>query len=237
MKICIDAGHEYYGGNKGVSSYGEREEVITFNLAEKLKHLFVCNNIDVVLTRPNLTTTLATSKSQSLNKRIEIANKSMCDVFISLHCGADHSVRHNGTEVQVCRLGGEEEKFAAIIKQHIVNEVGTSDRGIRVKNEEFLKYIFAPSILIETAFITNENDVQLLRSSLDDFAKAIFNGVCECFASTMCHKPQLTEPEELVNSLGKIIEINDVASAVSALKQAKDANNSLYWMICKIVNR
>ena len=237
MKICIDAGHEYYGGNKGVSSYGEREEVITFNLAEKLKHLFVCNNIDVVLTRPNLTTTLATSKSQSLNKRIEIANKSMCDLFISLHCGFDHSVRHNGTEIQVCRLGGEEERFAAIIKQHIVNEVGTSDRGIRVKNEEFLKYIFAPSVLIETAFITNESDVQLLRSKLDEFAKAIFNGVCEYFEIGVGGARVFSDPENIVNRLCGMIQIDDKPAAIEAVKKAKGMNNSLYWILYKIVNK
>lgn len=45
------------------------------------------------------------------------------------------------------------------------------------------------------------------------------------------------EPEELVTCLSHVIEINDLPSAIKAVKEEKEKNSSLYWIIYKIVNK
>lgn len=179
MKICIDAGHDYSVGDIGMTGYGEREADITFEIANKLTVLFENKGFDVIMTRSRKISNLASTPMASIKRRAQIANDSECDLFISIHCNYNCSIRHNGTETQIFTLDEENKKLAEKVQQRIVKKLGTGDRGVRKRNVEVLKRIYAPAISVETAFITNENDVQLLRNRGDDFARAIFEGVLE----------------------------------------------------------
>ncbi len=177
MKFCIDAGHNYSGGDTGAVGFGEREEVFTFKIADKLRTLLESRGIEVIMTRTALTSNLGKTVTESINKRVEIANNSLCDLFISIHCNAHNSIKANGTETLVFGLGGEAEKLAAKVNKCVADKLGTSNRGVKVRTDlGVLKYTNAPAILVETAFITNEYDINLLRTHSDDFAYAIFEG-------------------------------------------------------------
>ena len=43
--------------------------------------------------------------------------------------------------------------------------------------------------------------------------------------------------EEILNKLTELIEIADMKTALEQIQDAKDKNNSLYWILYKIVNR
>ena len=43
--------------------------------------------------------------------------------------------------------------------------------------------------------------------------------------------------EEILNKLTELIEIIDMETALEQIQDAKDKNNSLYWILNKIVNR
>ena len=43
--------------------------------------------------------------------------------------------------------------------------------------------------------------------------------------------------EEILNKLTELIEITDTKTALDQIQNAKDQNNSLYWILNKIVNR
>ena len=43
--------------------------------------------------------------------------------------------------------------------------------------------------------------------------------------------------EEILNKLTELIEITDTKTALEQIRDAKDKNNSLYWILNKIVNR
>lgn len=210
MKICIDAGHDYYVGDKGASAYSTHESIVSFKIADKLRRLFENSNYSVVMTRQYSASSLGQTPIASRNKRIEIANNSLCDLFLSIHCGSHCSIRHNGTETQISVSGGEEEKLATKIQQRIVNKLSTNDRGVRVRNAELLKCVKAPAILIETAFITNENDVKLLRTRSDDFAQAIYEGVLEYYNINVSDKKMtVAEAIKIIQSRARL-EDDDV---------------------------
>ena len=43
--------------------------------------------------------------------------------------------------------------------------------------------------------------------------------------------------EEILSKLTELIEIADMKTALEQIQDAKDKNNSLYWILNKIVNR
>lgn len=110
---------------------------------------------------------------------IDAANASGADIFISVHCNAFNEEAH-GTEVEVYEQGGEADKLAHCIKSQIVSALGTTDRGVRERQGLLvLNTTNMPAVLVETAFIDEDNDEVLLRTRWDDFARAIARGVTD----------------------------------------------------------
>ena len=104
------------------------------------------------------------------------------DVFVSIHCNAfDGSAR--GTEVECYDKNGEGGNLAQCIQDQIVQSVGTVDRGVREMPKLIvLKHTDMPAVLVETAFIDNDDDAALLVDKEDDFARAIARGISDYFA-------------------------------------------------------
>lgn len=177
MKICIDAGHNDSGFNTGATGNGIREQDITFAIANRLNILFAKTNIKTILTRPTKSTNLGTSNATSLSERVRIANEFSADLFISIHCNAGGGT---GTETLVYSDKSASYPLAQYIQNEIVSKIGTKNRGVKLRSDlAVLKNTNMPSVLVETAFIDNTNDANLLKNNTDDFAQAIFNAICE----------------------------------------------------------
>lgn len=180
MKICIDAGHNYSRYDTGAVGNGLKEQDITFDIADKLEDLLKSVGVEVVMTRPKITTNVGKNANDSINERCRIANNTKCDYFISIHCNAFADTSAKGTETLIYGIGGEAEKLANKVNAEIVKSLKTTNRGIKVRtNLGVLKNTNMPAILVETAFITNASDAQLLKNKQVEFAKAIFTGVCD----------------------------------------------------------
>ena len=93
-----------------------------------------------------------------------------------------------------------------------------------------------PAVLVETAFISNKEDSDKLKTRQADFADAIFMAVCDEYNVSYEVKTYETA-EEILNKLTELIEIIDMQTALEQIQDAKDKNNSLYWILNKIVNR
>lgn len=108
----------------------------------------------------------------------ESAN-SWADLFISLHCNAASSAAR-GTETFVFRRGGEADSLARCIQTQIVDNLGTVDRGVKENPRLIvLKHTATPAVLVELAFISNNDDCQMLIDKQDKFARAIARGVTD----------------------------------------------------------
>lgn len=229
MRICIDSGHNYSKYDTGAVGNGLREQDVTFKIADKLKSLLVKSGIGITMTRANLTDNVGVNAKDSINERVRIANNTKCDLFISLHCNSYTDKSANGTETLICGFGGQAEKLAKKVNQSIVSKLGTYDRGVKARTDlGVLRDTQMPAILIETAFISNQNDAKLLKEKTDEFANAIFEGVLE-----FCEKKEV----DIIEKLSEIIEINDKQTAKAELKEQKEKNSSLYWILYKIANK
>ncbi len=179
MKICIDAGHNYSGADTGALGNGMREQDVTFSIANELNALFKGVGIETIMTRHTLETNLGTTEASSLNERCRIANTNNCDWFVSIHCNSFPDKSSRGTETLVIQKGGLAEALAEKVNTSIVKSLGTVNRGVKEQNVAVLRNTNMPAILVETAFISNASDAELLRNRVKDFAEAIFKGICE----------------------------------------------------------
>ena len=70
--------------------------------------------------------------------------------------------------------------LAQCIQDQIVQSLGTVDRGLKERPGLIvLKHTCMPAVLIETAFIDNTDDAELLTNNRDDFARAIARGITD----------------------------------------------------------
>ncbi|MDD5561958.1 MAG: N-acetylmuramoyl-L-alanine amidase [Candidatus Omnitrophica bacterium] len=90
-KVVIDAGH---GGNDpgAIGKNGLREKDVNLDIARRLRDLLRAEGVQTEFTRSN-------DKFVPLSTRVNIANKSGADLFISIHSNANRSRSLSGFEV------------------------------------------------------------------------------------------------------------------------------------------
>ena len=109
----------------------------------------------------------------------ETANEWPADIFVSIHCNAA-SGDARGTEVEIYPGSDASSKLGQCIQSQIVSSLGTVDRGLKERPGLIvLKHTDMPAVLVETAFIDNDDDAQLLANNQDDFARAIARGITD----------------------------------------------------------
>ncbi len=162
--ILVDAGHNYSGKDIGAENpkYNAKEEVITFQIADKLKAELEFWGYNVVMTREKLTDSIAnTSVNESLQARVDMAHESLADLFISIHCNAGGG---SGVETYCFAKSGYSGRLAGLIQNSIADGSDLYDRGVKTANFFVIKNTLMPAILIETGFIDSEKDIQILMS-------------------------------------------------------------------------
>ncbi|MFP8919939.1 N-acetylmuramoyl-L-alanine amidase [uncultured Megasphaera sp.] len=107
------------------------------------------------------------------------ANNWWADAFVSIHCNAANG-QVQGTEVECYSRMSNGGNLAQCIQNQIVGALGTVDRGVKeMPGLIVLKHTDMPAVLVETAFIDNDDDATLLVDCSDDFAAAIARGVTD----------------------------------------------------------
>lgn len=86
----------------------------------------------------------------------------------------------DGTETLVYKYDSLAEQLARPIQENIISVLGTDDRGIKERPQLIvLNSTLMPAVLIELAFIDQEDDEQLLINCQDKFAQAIYQGISQ----------------------------------------------------------
>lgn len=170
--ICIDAGHG--GKDPGACANGVQEKDIALKVALKVKELLLVNNLKVVLTRED-------DKYDAPNEKAKKANTAKADLFVSIHCNSASDESANGTETLSYDLNGDSFHFANCVQQELTNICKRRNRGVKQRKDlAVLNSTQMPAILVETAFISNEEERNLLQQEefQNKIAKSIVKGVC-----------------------------------------------------------
>ena len=226
MKICIDAGHNHSNWDTGAAGNGLKEQDITWLIADKLRKLLESVGVIVVMTRTANEQNLGSNLIASLRKRADISNAKGCNYFVSIHCNAGGGT---GTEVLVVKKSGQAEKLAGVVLNHVSAITGKS-RGVKESNAYVLKNTDCPAILVETAFIDTEADSLLLRFRHDEFAEAIFKGICE-----HCGIEQKKELESIDDIVRELSDKGIVTNKDLWLRKLAE-DSDCYWLARKTAN-
>ena len=176
MMVFINAGHAPNGHpDPGACSRstGLRECDVALKVGELVAKYLNAVGIETMV-----------HQNYSLSEVCSRANSLEADLFISIHCNSVESPYAEGIETWYCNGSSAGRMLAECIQDQIVDSLNTVDRGIKVavpgKNGLYvLTNTDMPAVLVELAFISNEDDEKLLRNNQDDFARAIARGVTD----------------------------------------------------------
>ena len=131
------------------------------------------NGVDVVYTR-------TTDVYQSPNRKAQIGNESMADLFVSLHRNASYEPNvYDGVQTLIYNTGDIKEEFANNINREL-EEVGYKNIGTEVRtNLAVLSQTDMPSILVEAGFIDSDIDNRIWDEKFYQTANAIASGIIE----------------------------------------------------------
>lgn len=177
--VVLDAGHGGKDPGAGGDNYRVKESEITLKLLLYLKELLEeKTDIKVFCTRTE-------DVYPTLKERADLALGMEADLFISWHCNSTESAKRNGTEVIFNGEQGKEDpfnskEFAKICQEKLTKALGTKDGGMANRQDlHIVRRATMPMVLIETAYLSNPNNLALLEDDekLHTAAKAVFEAI------------------------------------------------------------
>lgn len=183
IKIFIDQGHNPGTINAGSSGFGLEEAEVTYEVGMLLADLLRMNPaFEVRTSRNDPKEVLGYDQASSLRTRVAMANTWPADYFISIHCNWNMNPNINGTEVYIYRYGSQANWLAQDVLNGIVEEVQTKDNLVRQNSSLYvLRRTTMPAILVELAYLSNEQDAMKLKQNPQGFATGIYNGILTYF--------------------------------------------------------
>ena len=173
--IVIDAGHG--GPDRGSTAGGAEEKVVTLFLSRFVRDELASEGATVIMTRND-------DSFPSLESRPELANKSNADIFLSIHAnepGSRSNTTASGT-ILFYHKGSVISKFLGeciqgeLMKFNLLPSTGLrSDGTIYSSGFAVLRLSNMPGILIETGFMTNPKDRQMIQS--EQFGRALAKSI------------------------------------------------------------
>lgn len=179
--IVIDAGHG--GSDPGAqnTALGLREKDLNLDISQRLRKILIAQGWQVKMTREGDADVAAPNAAdrEELQARCDLANNNGARMFISVHTNSFTSSALNGTTTYYYK--NIDKPLADAVQSHLIALLGTKDDGVRKNNFYVIHHTTMPAILVETAFISNPADAQLLRSPafLQRVAQAIADGIAE----------------------------------------------------------
>lgn len=177
-RVYIDTGH---GGND-VGTKSKNDEYYEKNLSLEIstkvvEKLSMYSNVDIIVSRFD-------DRYRSLEDRVEHANSTKSDYFISIHLNADpNSNETYGLETYYSEGNTKErqgsENLAKYIQDNIIEITEAKDRGVKKSNFMVTKFTEMPAVLVECGFLTNKNEKDMLATQMyqDKIAQGIVNGL------------------------------------------------------------
>ncbi len=173
--IVLDAGHG--GPEPGSSAGGAQEKNVTLFLSRFVRDELTAEGATVIMTRDD-------DSFPSLESRPALANRNHADIFISIHAnepGRKSDTGPNGTII-FYHIGSPISKFmgeciqSELAKYNLMSSVGVrSDGTLYNSGLAVLRLSSMPSILIESGFMTNQKDREMIQS--EKFARALAKSV------------------------------------------------------------
>ncbi len=177
--VYLDPGHGGFDGGATSIDKSMCEKDINLKVCFYLKNYLEKTNIVVKMTR-NKDVALSKSKKEDIHKRVELINKSNCDIYLTIHANAYPSSSVRGFQTFYSSNKQQNEYLAKTIQ--------TSLQMLDKENKRLSKVITGKYVLdnttkigclVEIGFLTNEIDLQKLTDDtyLEKMAFQIYLGI------------------------------------------------------------
>jgi len=153
MTVVLDAGHGGYDSG-AVGRKGTCEKDINLDIILRTAKLLREAGVKVVLSRSDDTFI-------PLPERSKLANSRQVDLFISVHCNSTPT-RNSQSGTQVYYRTPQSIRLAEAMMTELAEGIKLKRGGVRNGNFHVIRETKMPSVLIETAFINNDVEEELL---------------------------------------------------------------------------
>lgn len=192
--IVLDAGHGDPDGG-AVGATGTVESELNLAVAKKIKRRLEKKKFTVIMTREDengihsdKVQSIREKKREDMHRRLEIANGSDADLFISIHMNMFQDGKYRGAEALYSDKFENSMLLAELIQAELVaidpeNQTRTAKKAdgtiFLMKNAEL------PAVLVECGFISNPEEEALLKTDAyqNKIADAIVGGIEEYYRS------------------------------------------------------
>ena len=172
--VIIDAGHG--GEDLGASAAdGTTEKDLALAIALKVKSLNNNPNIKIILSRE-------TDKFITVMDRTNFANSTNADIFLSIHMDNDDTKKGTGATCYVPFKKNLYINESTVLAKNLLSStnelfpkstlITTKDRGIWV-----IENANMPAVLFESGFISNPNDLKLVKANEEKIANMLLVGI------------------------------------------------------------
>ncbi len=152
MTIVVDAGHG--GKDTGARGRASQEKAHTLDISRRLRNNLQARGANVLMTRDS-------DNFISLQGRVDFANQRRADLFVSVHINASVNKNSGGTETFY--YTSISQSLAREVQKELSKATGRLNRGIAQRRFYVVRHTWMPSVLTETAFISNSKEEALLR--------------------------------------------------------------------------
>jgi N-acetylmuramoyl-L-alanine amidase len=186
-KVVVDAGHG--GKDSGaIGVNGLQEKNVNLDIALKLKQILKGLGYEAILTRED-------DRYLSLAERVDFANQQNADMFVSIHANSYRVASSKGTMVlyyddaypqqdypasdAMRLLTPYSKQLAQNVLDSFLSTVGTANQGLVPGSIYVNRMGTIPSILVETALLSNSQDAAILAddNTRTQMAQGIAQGI------------------------------------------------------------
>jgi len=176
--IVLDPGHG--GSDPGAQHNGLSEKELNLDMARRLRAILIGRGWQVRMTRDADVDVFGPNDSarDELQARDDVANRLGARLFVSLHTNSFTLASLNGTTTYY--QTPESLGLAQAVHARLAS-LPTRDDGIKRENFYVIHHANMPSILLESAFVSNPGDARLLASAsfLQQYAQSIADGIAD----------------------------------------------------------
>ncbi|HEX5275684.1 MAG TPA: N-acetylmuramoyl-L-alanine amidase [Candidatus Rubrimentiphilum sp.] len=177
--IVLDPGHG--GSDPGAVRAGLQEKTVTLDIAKRLRDLLVARGWQVVMTRSDDRDVFAPNDSgrDELQARDNVANSRGARLLVSIHVNSYVNSGPHGVATYYYKAS--DLALAQSLSRRIAAEVGLNNNGVIKDKLWIINHAVMPAALVETAYISNPDDLSLLQSGSwrQKMAQAIADGIVD----------------------------------------------------------
>jgi N-acetylmuramoyl-L-alanine amidase len=172
--IVIDPGHGGLDVGAVGSHLGVYEKNLTLSLSRILYNKLLSTGAKVILTRDGDTYV-------SLGKRVAIAEEEQADLFLSIHFNTNEDPALRGSTVYYYSPNGKDREIAEQVAARLARDLPIPCLGARFGDYYVLRENAQTAILVETAFLSSEEDERLASES--DFQEKVAESLFQSLLS------------------------------------------------------